>query len=849
MLRPVDVVRTLIFLFACFAATQAMATDITFTMSGSGVYCAGGNASVNYTVTTVTINGGNVFTAQLSDATGSFAAPTSIGTLSSASSTGVIPVTFPGGALGSGYKIRVTSSNSAFIGTPGTAFIIDQPLTASVSITADPSTTLGATSDIFFKPTVTNGGSAPAFQWKKNGISLTTAQGGNNDAYVLERAKDGDQIEVVVTPFCAGAATSNTIGVTIDPDMTRSNHSWEKRTSQPGAFINRSNASGFAIGGKAYVACGTSSTTQYHKDVWEYNPVTDTWSQKADLLGVGRYNAVGFAINTKGYIGMGVTAGGLVKDFYEFDPIGNQWFTRNSLPGVAREQAFGFGVAGKGYIGGGVAAGADLQDFYEFDPSAGNLWNAKPNFAGGKRIGAGAFTIGSKGYVVGGYSSSSATYYNDLYEYDPAIPAWTARASMPGSARTRPTTFALGGNGYVGAGYSSAGYDATFYKWDPVTDSWTQKPFYPGPATKNFGVGLTVGNRSFVYKDGVFHEFDLFGVPSFPSKFCSTESVAVSYDVSGFSFNGGNTITAQLSPTQSFTVVTGVGSKITSASNGTINITIPPGMLSGSYYFRLSSSNPQMVTLLDSIVVTRVETNHVVTADGGTSVCVGVPVTFSSNLTGTGFTWYKNDIGVGSDSPTYLASDLVDQDEIKAVKRYTAGCNAPVDITSNPVVTMTIRTPPTPEVSVLPPNILQSSSATAYQWYKDDVAISNAKSQTYQMTENGTYKVKITDATGCSVFSDDQVNVFTGLEGGSYDLDVLTYPSPFRETMYLSVADHIVSQGCDFTLMDELGQTLIDKQRAQAVNKLDLTARTPGMYILHISFGHTTIVRKLVKMN
>jgi len=864
---PLVTIRTIAVLFASFAASPALAAfssaSITFTMAGGGVYCAGAGATVNYTVTSVTINSGNVFTAQLSDATGSFAAPTSIGTLNSTALAGAISITFPGGASGSGYKIRVTSSNSAFIGTPGSAFAIDQVLTPNISITPDPSTTVGEGSVVYFASSVTNGGSAPTFQWKRNGSNVLTD--GTNDAYVLPDATGGDQVQVTITPVCGSASSSNTVTVTTNPDKTQNNHSWAPRARQPDVtfgFINRSNASGFTIGNpinKAYVACGSSSITTYHKDLWEYNPQTDTWTQKADLPGVGRYNAVGFSINTKGYIGTGMTSTGVVKDFYEFDPVGNQWFSRQSLPAGAsgREQAFGFGIASgslmKGYVGGGVAAGADLKDFYEFD-QPGNTWTAvgaKPDFPGGKRMGAGAFTLGDKGYVVGGYSSSTNTYFRDLYEYDPVTGGgtWTARTSMPGpNGRTRPTAFALAGYGYVGMGYSATRYEGTFYQYDATGNSWTPKPYYPGPTTKTFGVGLTVGNRSFVYKDGTMYEYNLFTLASFDSKLCSTETVPVNYDASGFGFAVGNVMAAQLSATPDFSVATNLTTISTNLAAGTINVVISPTVASGTYYFRLAASNPQMYTLLERITITQLGTNHTVTPDGGTSVCIGVPVTFNSNLSGTGFTWFKNDVEVGTDSPSYLANDLVDQDEVKAVKTYTAGCHAPVDVASA-TVTMTIRTPAKPTVDVVPPNVLQSSYAPAYQWYKNNDPIPNAKSQTYQMTENATYKVKITDATGCSVFSDDKVNVYTGIEDDSHSLDVLAYPSPFKEQMFLSIADHIVTQGCDFTLMNELGQPVLNKQRAEAMNKLDLTGRSPGVYILRVSFGHTTVVRKLVKLN
>jgi hypothetical protein len=65
-----------------------------------------------------TYTSGNVFTAQLSDASGSFSSPTTLGTLTSTSS-GTIMATIPNTiALGTGYKIRIISSLPAITNSP-----------------------------------------------------------------------------------------------------------------------------------------------------------------------------------------------------------------------------------------------------------------------------------------------------------------------------------------------------------------------------------------------------------------------------------------------------------------------------------------------------------------------------------------------------------------------------------------------------------------------------------------------------------------------------------------------------------------------------------------------------------
>lgn len=104
------------------AATYIASTNTinTTTVSSSSftVNCSTpASGTVDFT-STGTFTAGNIYTAQLSNASGSFAAPSSIGTLNSTSNSGTINITIPAGtATGAGYRIRVVSSAPATTGT------------------------------------------------------------------------------------------------------------------------------------------------------------------------------------------------------------------------------------------------------------------------------------------------------------------------------------------------------------------------------------------------------------------------------------------------------------------------------------------------------------------------------------------------------------------------------------------------------------------------------------------------------------------------------------------------------------------------------------------------------------
>ena len=82
-------------------------------------FCAGASMTVSFNrATCAYVNSPNVYTAQLSDASGNFANPINLGTLNSTASSGNIVATIPETVQpGSKYRVRVVSSNLVHLGT------------------------------------------------------------------------------------------------------------------------------------------------------------------------------------------------------------------------------------------------------------------------------------------------------------------------------------------------------------------------------------------------------------------------------------------------------------------------------------------------------------------------------------------------------------------------------------------------------------------------------------------------------------------------------------------------------------------------------------------------------------
>lgn len=97
-------------------AYESAANSITTSAIAPTTVCRGGTITIAYTITG-TYNAGNVFTSQLSNAAGSFVSPTGIGNVTATTNTSISATIPIGTTPGTGYRIRVVSTNVATTGT------------------------------------------------------------------------------------------------------------------------------------------------------------------------------------------------------------------------------------------------------------------------------------------------------------------------------------------------------------------------------------------------------------------------------------------------------------------------------------------------------------------------------------------------------------------------------------------------------------------------------------------------------------------------------------------------------------------------------------------------------------
>ena len=244
---------------------------------------------------------------------------------------------------------------------------------------------------------------------------------------------------------------------------------WDNEASlggDNGQGLERASAISFSseINQKGYVGLGQTETVAYMNDLWEFDPIANTWSQKANFIGSPRRQAVSFTLqsNNLTYVGTGQDASGLTKDFYTYNALTNTWTQIQDFPGLARRGAVAYSEDNYGFIGTG-AAGVLLNDFWMYDATL-DTWIQKAPFPGTPRSGAVAWGAAFPlGYIALGEDNFNE-FKKDVWEYNYYTNSWMQRSDFPGVGRKHAVAFSIQGIAYVGTGFNGTFHD-DFYAY------------------------------------------------------------------------------------------------------------------------------------------------------------------------------------------------------------------------------------------------------------------------------------------------------------------------------------------------------------------------------------------------
>ncbi|MEX1188649.1 MAG: S8 family serine peptidase, partial [Bacteroidia bacterium] len=215
-------------------------------------------------------------------------------------------------------------------------------------------------------------------------------------------------------------------------------------------------------------------------------------------------------------------------------------------------------------------------------------------------------------------------------------------------------------------------------------------------------------------------------------------------------------------------------------------------------------------------------------------ICKGTPTT----LTGFGASVYEWSpvIAISSTAGEIITANPPQTTTYTLMGTSAAGCEASVDFT---LVVNELPDQPTIEVTG---GILISSEALTYQWYLNNESIAGANSQNFEPAENGSYKVEITDANGCSRFSNSITfeNEVSIAEIGKSGIKL--YPNPAKNFVTVEGMSSF-----EYSIFQSNGQ-LVSTGFSENGN-VKLGGLALGLYFIRITNDKYSIVERLIISN
>jgi hypothetical protein len=233
--------------WSVMAIRDFVVQDNVITVSGQPEWCRRASYTINFTATG-TYPTGNIFTAQLSNPSGDFSTFTNVGTLTGTTS-GSIVATLPNGvAAGTGYRLRVVSSNPSLSNMPSMAVAISETClcTHTARIEAPGGTDFCAGSSVVVTGSAAGGTGPFTYRWRLGNsnlvsvASLTATQAGT---YL---------VDVTATNGCVSTASVNV-------------------TQAPNLAVSLAGATSFCAGQTVPLSASVSGGNGTYTYLWRLN--------------------------------------------------------------------------------------------------------------------------------------------------------------------------------------------------------------------------------------------------------------------------------------------------------------------------------------------------------------------------------------------------------------------------------------------------------------------------------------------------------------------------------------------------------------------------------------------------
>jgi hypothetical protein len=255
-------------------------------------------------------------------------------------------------------------------------------------------------------------------------------------------------IPVNGTVFCVLGGTSNSRVYKLNAATTR----WELFTSIDITVDNSKYL--FSHGTKIYWGFFRNSTGHINS-FSSVDIVTGVKTVLPQFPGVFVDGATTFVIGDKGYLLGGYSLDDhTVNQHWEYNFLTNQWTNKGNSPLGARSSSSAFVVGNRAYIGlgfgftyiNGFRTTVYKKDWISYTPGS-IFYGIMTDFPTEGRAGAKGFVVDGLPYV--GFGRGITDNFTDLWRYNIASNSWTQQTSWPGTGGSTMGTFAFNNTGYL----------------------------------------------------------------------------------------------------------------------------------------------------------------------------------------------------------------------------------------------------------------------------------------------------------------------------------------------------------------------------------------------------------------
>gem|GEM_PF-2160745 len=552
---------------------------------------------------------------------------------------------------------NATCITSATATSSGITMTVNASVTPSISVVASPSSTICSGTSVTFSATTTNPGSAPTYQWKKNGTSV----GSSATTYTDNALANNDIITCVLTSnvACASSstATSNGVTMTVNANLT------------PGVTISTNPS--------ATICSGTSVTFSATPTNGGAAPVYQ-WKKNGTNVGTNSTTYTDNALANNDAITVVLTSNATcLAATTATSAATTMTVNANLTPAVS--------IASNN--GASICSGTST------------IFTATPTNGGASP----AYQWKKNGTNVG---TNSTTYTDNALANNDAITCvMTSNATCLTASTGTSTAITMTVNTNLTPSVSIASNSgSTICAGTNVTYTATPTNGGVSPSYQWKKNGTNIGTNASTYSNNTLANNDIISCVMTSNATCLTANTGTSNNI---------TMTVNANVTPAISIASGSGTTICSGTSVTFTATPTNGGAAPTYQWKKNGTNvgsssatytdnalanndaitcvltsnatcPSPATATSAAVTMAVNPNLTPSVTIATSstfpICSGTSVIFTATPTNGGsspsFQWKKNGVNVGTNSTSYSINTLANSDVISCVLTSNATCLA-----------------------------------------------------------------------------------------------------------------------------------------------------------------------------